>query len=504
MDAFAQSLLGERETGGKGIQSHIGDAFNNNPSVSSAIANDGTNIYIGVGFQKADSLSYVGILTVSEDMLTIVRLIEIEQSFNSATYLTVIGNDIHCSLSAGQRLIVPKTTNSVTKLVYSSTSASSQLLLVGSSLLWIVTDAGTTTGTGILISAFDGTVLGVHTYAHANTLTSFSICDDGVNTFIVARGVLNNDRFYVIKLAADFSVAAAKSYVFSPGSFSGFGGICVVSEGIIVFQANRTVGSAINIGVNSSDLTTAWVKTSKKQTSTATVLVNDAASTYRITISGQTETAGGGADADATAAALHAACAASAQSQFVARTWTVLNNVVTATANVAGVTFTLTVSVVGGTGTMSATNVTNISQFTIVGNGIAQAGTVYYAGQGPNQDYAVQAKNVADGSYAYTSVVQTPNNQQLSSVDLFDGEPITSGAQSEAAIVFGATDVQVIRWITPDDDVSVLEDDIGLTIADEVITHTSWASGNWPTVTPTTATKPVITTWQIEPTDYTF
>ena len=104
------------------------------------------------------------------------------------------------------------------------------------------------------------------------------------------------------------------------------------------------------------------------QISTITVTADDATTTYKITIGGETVSViGTGVSANATAAAIVAALVASTIPQFLDVTWTnpgAPSITITGTATIAGVPFTVTKGVSGGSGTLSAVSTT--------------------AGQGPN------------------------------------------------------------------------------------------------------------------------
>lgn len=107
------------------------------------------------------------------------------------------------------------------------------------------------------------------------------------------------------------------------------------------------------------------------QVTTVTIGVNDVASSYFVTINGKAVGTGGQATAALTAASLQSQLAASASPEFREITWTVLNNVVTGTARTAGKPFTLTTSVIGGTGTIAnATTTANSgpSDISVAGN----------------------------------------------------------------------------------------------------------------------------------------
>jgi len=99
-----------------------------------------------------------------------------------------------------------------------------------------------------------------------------------------------------------------------------------------------------------------WLGTANavKQIDFVTITADDAATTYSITIGGKVVSIlGTGTGVNDTAAALQVALAAETEPYFTAIVWTVVTDTITATALVAGVEFTATSSVVGGTGTIS-------------------------------------------------------------------------------------------------------------------------------------------------------
>jgi len=96
------------------------------------------------------------------------------------------------------------------------------------------------------------------------------------------------------------------------------------------------------------------VATAAAQISTVTIGTYDATTTYKVTIGGQTiSTVGTGGTNATTATALKNLLIASTHPYFATVTWTVSSNVITGTANTAGVPFVFSTSVSGGTGTIS-------------------------------------------------------------------------------------------------------------------------------------------------------
>ncbi len=90
------------------------------------------------------------------------------------------------------------------------------------------------------------------------------------------------------------------------------------------------------------------------QVDTVEVTAYDAATTYKITIGGVEVSAVGNTDADTTASDLSTAFNNSTHPYFTGITATVATDTVTLTADVAGVPFTATSSVTGGSGTIGA------------------------------------------------------------------------------------------------------------------------------------------------------
>jgi len=98
------------------------------------------------------------------------------------------------------------------------------------------------------------------------------------------------------------------------------------------------------------------------QVVTIQITVNDAATTYTVTIGGlAVSVAGNAGGVNSTASDLQAALAASTDPRFTAVTWTVATDTVTGTAAVAGVPFVAASSVSGGTGTIGAVTTTTAS-----------------------------------------------------------------------------------------------------------------------------------------------
>ena len=132
------------------------------------------------------------------------------------------------------------------------------------------------------------------------------------------------------------------------------------TSSIAIGSIRRGADAQILFGID-KDLNVLWAKSTKKQESTVTIVINDTASTYRISITGHgssqsEEVPGNAAGAAATAADLQAQCASSVKAQFTRRTFTVSGNTVTARASNAGILYTWASSVIGGTGTRTITD----------------------------------------------------------------------------------------------------------------------------------------------------
>jgi hypothetical protein len=98
------------------------------------------------------------------------------------------------------------------------------------------------------------------------------------------------------------------------------------------------------------------------QVTTVTIGTYDVTTTYSVTINGKSvSTLGTGGTAATTATALQGLLAASTITEFQDATWTVSAAVITGTAATAGVPFTLSTSVTGGTGTISNSTTTTSS-----------------------------------------------------------------------------------------------------------------------------------------------
>lgn len=109
--------------------------------------------------------------------------------------------------------------------------------------------------------------------------------------------------------------------------------------------------------------TTYWIGKAEnvKQISTVQVTAFDVTTTYTITIGGETVSVLGDTDADTTASNLQVALEASTIIYFSTIDWTVATDTITATAGTAGIPFTATSSVNGGTGTIGAVTTTTAS-----------------------------------------------------------------------------------------------------------------------------------------------
>lgn len=98
--------------------------------------------------------------------------------------------------------------------------------------------------------------------------------------------------------------------------------------------------------------TNRWISGQKStfQVVTDTITTYDVATTYKATIGSKVYSVIAAGSANLTAAALQALLAASDEPEFLEVTWTVLTNVITATAVTAGTPFTVTFAVSGGIG----------------------------------------------------------------------------------------------------------------------------------------------------------
>lgn len=234
----------------------------------------------------------------------------------------------------------------------------------------------------------------------------------------------------------------------------------------VVYLYQRTGNSPVFFAAN-TDLSVAWAKSTKKQQSTVTITANDIATTYRITISGQFEqVAGNAGGAAATATALRNQCAASAQTQFVKRTFTVATDTVTIQANDAGILYTFSASVTGGAGTISTTN----DQFLLPVVPLPQyAQTADAEGRLaiPCENFGVLIIDVDDGSVlAAAEAEDAPSGVEPVGAAILNGVAyITS--YSEYPDAFGPAsdiDFQVLRFDSPPTNRTVLLGDVTLTL----------------------------------------
>ena len=225
-----------------------------------------------------------------------------------------------------------------------------------------------------------------------------------------------------------------------------------------------------------------WAKSTRKQESTATIGVNDTASTYRITIGGQNESVPGNAGGSAaTATDLANQCAASVQSQFTLRTFTVSTDTLSIQADDAGILYTFSASVISGTGTITTTN----NQF-LLPVSIPDSPTTTAEVNGhlaiPCARYGVLILDVDNGDVVACAVVEDPPTGSPAS----DGAAIVNGTtylcgQSPFPAAFGEdpdSDWQVFRFDAPPNNRTLLLDDVVLstsafTILNQQITGVS-------------------------------
>lgn len=371
----------------------------------------------------------------------------------------------------------------------------------------------------ILVTQPNGTFVGRHQYDHTTDFSAQRACYDGAAVFLIGRFSSTTAEIVVIKISlSSFSVLSAKRYTLPAGTVAAFLGAAVVDSGVIMLAVTRATGQQpVRLGINTSDLSVAWAKTTRKQTVAVTVGVNDTATTYRITIAGQTESALGNATgANATAVDLRAACAASAQSQFTARTWTVSDNVVTGIANVAGITWDTTVSVTGGTGTISRADTKNLYPLVFdstIWGGHASGGAAVLGGSGGGF-YGIAAIDILTGdvsSAALSNELHGAGGVGLQMITSIDGDVYAVGRTGRAGTIFGSPgvlDVEVIPFSPAvPSNISFLDDAITMTVTDEPasnFTETHKTSGF---ASVSDARVPLQTpseTIQVADTDYTF
>lgn len=299
-------------------------------------------------------------------------------------------------------------------------------------------------------------------------LTTVPSFYDGVSVFMSFGAV--GAPAGIVKVSASSPALVSAVTLSAPGTIQNQTPQILGGNGsTIVGFFNRGSDSPVFYGLGSSGLTLLWAKSTKKQESTVTILVNDTVSTYRITISGQfVEVAGNAGGAAATAADLKNQCAASGQSQFVKRTFTMAGDTVMVVANDAGILYTFESTVTGGTGTTSTTNDQHLLPVTITSD-TAQRADADGRLAIPCERYGVLMLDVNNGDVLSAAVVENPPPSILSSA----GASIIGGVTylsslSEFPESFGPEpdfDWQLFRFETLVNNRSVLLDDVALTIS---------------------------------------
>lgn len=225
------------------------------------------------------------------------------------------------------------------------------------------------------------------------------------------------------------------------------------------------------IALSSVDGSFVWGKTivKVKQVSTITIGTFDAATTYSVLIGIEPITQVGTTDANTTATNLKNALAASADTDYSQRTWTVAANVVTGTANVAGTGFAMTTSVSGGTGTISnATPTPNNSGVSVALEYVADDTGIFASYSSDVGNVLIKlsakdgselfAKRISEVNSLYPALLagSGPDQQMLLHGRTIDLEPQTFGPEGDTDIIVGAcassqaTDfVTVYQDITP-------------------------------------------------------
>jgi len=370
LDAFRKSLTPSQKHIGTGqFQYPLGKAVEISGSVCIVLH---TREFVG-----PDLMTLEGFIKLSADLSTI-QTVKTAEWFGADTEVADInesGGVIFIGMSDSSSFGVQEVAIHTASTEYALHDHSSELgelanaFFLGANLCHLgLSSPGS--GAIILIAQTNGTMLSRHRYDHTPDFDLACGASDGTHVYMVGKFTSNN-HFVVVKVSVStFEIVQAYSYTCPGGTSMTPRGPCTVVGGVLMFHVGRgATDQPLRIGLSASDISSVqWARSSRKQTVDVLIGVNDTATTYRATIGGQTEQAtGNAAGANATASDLHAACAASAQSNFTARTWTVANNVVTGTTNNAGIILgSTTVSVVGGTGTISKVETENKYPFGIL------------------------------------------------------------------------------------------------------------------------------------------
>lgn len=367
---------------------------------------------------------------------------------------------------------------------------------------------------GFLVANGNGTITATHKYVHTPSFLSHRCASDGTHYYMLGRFVGVTGLVLAKISASDFSIVQVVKYTLPSGAGTLLinDGPHLVSAGTLFIYITRTSSSEqpVWMGIDTSDLTNVlWSKSSKKQTSNITIGINDPATTYRITILGQSESVTGNpAGAEATATDLRNACAASAQSAFTSKTWSVAGAIVTATANHAGMTWGNTVSATGGTGTISNVDAQNIHP--ILFHGPAKAGSdVVLVGHGTVGKYGIAKIRLSDGAVLAAALSNEASEAfvAFNSVTAVGSDFYACGGSGRAGNRFGPAgdeDLEIMPFSDIPSNLSLPTDDVSWTVTTESLSLTTVTSG-FPAVSDDRTPLQVPSeTFQVAASDYTF
>jgi len=415
-------------------------------------------------------IEVVGMMLVAYDFSEVIALHVIEGAVleDGITQLEMVGDSVRMTSTdevseIGFTLDVPSAGDA--SIISSDRGVISALYEHGGG--WTAVFLFTSSGPGV--GAFDSAGVYSDMYVFYKTSLADMVASrvpfyDGASVFM---GFSRSTSRGIIKIDAS-DPANAEAVTFSAAGTLGAVTLVGGSSSIVAGLIARGTNSPILFGLN-TDLTVAWAKSTKKQESTVTIVVNDTGSTYRITIGGTqfAQVTGDAGGAAATATALKNACAASVQSQFTARTFTVSGDTVTVQANFPGILYTFSSTVTGGTGTVSTTNNRHAMPATLVPTTAQLADPEGHLAI-PCGPYGVFVIDIDDGALISAAIVENPATVQFLSkgATIIDGVTYLS-AQTEFPESFGSSgdqDWQIFRFDEPPDNRTVLFEDVALTV----------------------------------------
>ncbi|MGH2437496.1 MAG: hypothetical protein ACRDFA_10925 [bacterium] len=412
-------------------------------------------------------IDVIGVMYLSYDFSTILefRLIEGGTFGNVVTQLDVIGATVRATFLVDFMLEVPAAGDFIKVMVDGFVTASA-IYKVGT-LYCVVYPAYLSNVAAVGVYDSDGVYIDVEQYHNVTAgdvvFNNFPFFDSSY----VLNGFSKGTSRGVIRVQATDPTAASAVTFTAPGTISASPVLLGGHSSIVAALINRGADSSIFCGINIADLTFAWAKSTKKQESTVTVLVADTASTYRITIGAQNESVVGNvAGVDATAIDLKNQCAASAQSEFIKRTFTVVGSVVTVRANDAGILYTFSGSVTGGTGQISTINDQHLLPVTISSACTRRADATGRIAI-PCGSYGVLIVDVDNGDVVSVAETENPptDNPPSTGAALVGSATYLCG-MSNYPEAFGPepdADWQVCRFDAPPNNRTMLLDDVTLT-----------------------------------------